>query len=340
MISILGGGIAGATLARALALRGRRDVVVFDPYPPGTGSTGRAAGGFRTQFISKLNIALALASRPFFVERAKQIRFRPVGYLFMADDAETARELERRAAIQVADGLPITHPNAATLIPFWDTSNIIATNYCHLDGSFFPPALLHCVIEEAREAGASFRYLSEAGPHDLAAETVVIASGIWSGAVAQTLGVDLTIEAKKRSVYVVKPRGILLPDSVPYIIDTASGWIVRERDRHLLVTSPNDIFNWEKVRSWLEQHMPSATFNQPEDFWTGFYEMTFDQHPLIGETSRAGVWCSCGFSGHGIIQAPAVAESLAAMILGQTPPIDISAFDPQRTEALSEMKQL
>ena len=33
-----------------------------------------------------------------------------------------------------------------------------------------------------------------------------------------------------------------------------------------------------------------------------------------------------------IIQAPAVAESLAAMILGQTPPIDISAFNLQVRE--------
>ena len=58
MITILGGGIAGVTLARALAVRGRRDVVVFDPHPPATGSTGKAAGGFRTQFTSDLNIAL------------------------------------------------------------------------------------------------------------------------------------------------------------------------------------------------------------------------------------------------------------------------------------------
>ena len=48
MITILGGGIAGVTLARALALHGRRDVVVFDPHPSATGSTGRAAGGFST----------------------------------------------------------------------------------------------------------------------------------------------------------------------------------------------------------------------------------------------------------------------------------------------------
>ena len=34
MITILGGGIVGAALARALAIRGRGDEVVFDPRPP------------------------------------------------------------------------------------------------------------------------------------------------------------------------------------------------------------------------------------------------------------------------------------------------------------------
>jgi len=327
------------SLARALALCGRRDVVVFDPHPPATGSTGRAAGGFRTQFTSELNIALALAARPFFVERAEHIRFQSVGYLYLAEDLVMARELEQRAAIQIAAGLPITHPDPASLVPFLDTSRVIATNFCHLDGTFSPVALLQLLTEEAREAGAAFRYACEAGPQDLAAEIVIIASGIWSRQVGAALGVDLAIEAVERRVFQVMPS-ITLPDSVPFIIDAANGWSMRERDGRLLVLPPGDASRWEETRSWLERSIPAAPINLPEDHWTGFYEMTFDQHPLVGETSRLGVWACCGFSGHGVIQAPVVAESLAAMILGQTPPLDISAFRPQRTEPLVEIRQI
>jgi sarcosine oxidase subunit beta len=339
MITILGGGIAGASLARALAVRGRRDVVVFDPYPPATGSTGRAAGGFRTQFTSDLNIALSLASRPFFVERAEHIRFQSVGYLYPAEDSVMARELERRAEIQVAAGLPITHPDPASLVPFLDTSRVIATNFCHLDGTYSPVALLQLLIEEAREAGAVFRYSCEAQPQDLAAEIVVIASGIWSRQVGAALGIELAVEAVERGVFQVVP-GIALPDSVPFIIDAANGWAMRERDGRLLIVPPGDPSNWEETRAWLERSIPTAPLDRPEDHWTGFYEMTFDEHPLVGETNKLGVWASCGFSGHGIIQAPAVAESLAAMILGQTPPIDISALSPQRIEPLADIIQV
>src|ERR1051326_7362414 len=109
MITILGGGVAGAALARAFALRGRRDVVVFDPRPQGAGSTGKATGGFRTQFESKLNIALSLAARPFFAQRAERVRFQAVGYLYPAEDPITAEKLRLRAEAQVAAGLPITH---------------------------------------------------------------------------------------------------------------------------------------------------------------------------------------------------------------------------------------
>ena len=98
--------------------------------------------------------------------------------------------------------------------------------------------------------------------------------------------------------------------------------------------------DWATVSTWLKRYVPVAPVNQPEDHWTGFYEMTFDHHPLVGETLRPGVWASCGFSGQRILQAPAVADSLAAMILGQTPPMDISVLSPQRSKPLVDFTQV
>ena len=78
----------------------------------------------------------------------------------------------------------------------------------------------------------------------------------------------------------------------------------------------------------------------PSEAWTGFYEMTFDHHPLVGQTERQGVWASCGFSGHGVMHAPAIADSLAALIVGDTPPIDIGALSPLRREPLLDRTQV
>ena len=86
--------------------------------------------------------------------------------------------------------------------------------------------------------------------------------------------------------------------------------------------------------------MPKAAVLEPEALITGFYEVTFDHHALVGRTERPGVWASCGFSGHGVMHSPAIADSLAAMILGDTPPINISALNPLRREPLVDVTQL
>src|SRR5579884_1366325 len=149
VITVLGGGVAGAAVARALARRGRRDVVVFDPAPRGLGSTGKAFGGFRTQQGSPINIALSLASRPFFEARADRVGFRPVGYLYLATSPAGAEELRRRAAFQRAQGLPIEHPDPGGLVPFVVSRGVLATNYCRLDGVYRPLDVLSCLVEEA-----------------------------------------------------------------------------------------------------------------------------------------------------------------------------------------------
>jgi sarcosine oxidase subunit beta len=338
MIAILGGGIAGASLARALALRGRRDVVVFDPNRPATGSTGMAMGGYRTQFVNPLNIALSLASRSFFESRRERISFRSVGYLLLATDQATVAELEAREEIQTAAGLPIERVDPAALIPFFDGRDVLRANYCHLDGVYLPRLVLAALVEEARDAGAELRYETAVRPEDLDAELIVVAAGNWSTEVAASLGVRLAVEPLEKGIYLVPSFPGLTPD-MPLTINSGVGWSMREREGKLAVQPPAGP-DWGYVRDFLARRIPAAAVDEPLEWWTGSYEMTFDLHPLVGRTERPGVWASCGFSGHGVMHSPAIAESLAAMMLGETPPVDISALDPLRTVALFDRTQV
>lgn len=339
MITVLGGGVAGAALAWALTLRGRMDVVVFDPLPLGSGSTARALGGFRTQHGSPLNIALSLASRPFFEARSERIGFRSVGYLYLADGEEAAAELARRAQLQREQGLPVEHPDPARLVPGLVTDGILGANFCRLDGVYSPLRILECLVEEAQQAGAEFRYGEEAGAAELEAEAVVVCAGVWSKQVGQALGVRLEVTPVERGVFQVGPFEWLGP-GVPVTLEVGSGYHFRERDGRLLLMGPGDPRDWSHHRAWLQRRLPPAATERPEGGWTGLYEVTFDHHPLVGQTERPGVWAMCGFSGHGVMHAPAVAGCLAAMILGETPPLDISALSPLRTEPLMDATQL
>jgi len=342
MIVILGSGVAGASLAWALTRRGQRDVVVLDPLPKEVASSERATGGFRTQFASPLNIQLSLASLPTFVALGDRIRWKQTGYLHTASDAPAAAELARRAVIQRGQGLPISHPDAGTMLPFFDASGITGTNFCPLDGVYHPPSVRAAFIAAAQEGGAVF-HLGEAGETLDAwaarATTIVIACGIWSRAVGASLGVELAVTPVERGAFMVSPA-FALPPMMPLTIDINDGWVFRERDGQLLVVTPGDPQDWPLVRDWIAAHMPTAAVTQPANHWTGYYEVTFDHHPLVGQTEAPHVWASCGFSGHGVMHAPAIADNLAAMILGDAPSLDITALSPQRTAPLIDRTQV
>jgi sarcosine oxidase, subunit beta len=339
VIAILGGGVVGAATAWALARRGRRDVVVFDSRQPGSGSTGRAFGGFRTQQGSALNIALSLASRPFFEARAERIGFRPVGYLYLAETEAIAKELSERAEFQREQGLPVEHPDPKGLVPWIQASDVLSTNYCALDGTYFPTRVMDCFVAEASEAGADFRFECPASPSDLEAEVVIVCAGAWSREVGAGLGVELDVTPVERGIFQVGPFDWLTGE-VPVTLDAGSGYHFREREGRLLVIGPGDPREWEHHRRWLAHRLPLAAVDRPETQWTGNYEVTPDHHPFVGSTERPGVWASCGYSGHGVMHSPAVADCLAAMILGDTPPIDISALSPLRSERLIDITQL
>jgi sarcosine oxidase subunit beta len=338
-VTILGAGVAGSSLAWALAKRGRKDVVVFDPSPEPAGSSAKALGGFRTQHGSRLNIGVALASRGFFVQRAEHIHFQPNGYLYLAETAQVAEELRHRADLQRECGLPIEHPHPRDIVPWLDETGIQGANYCALDGLYVPLDILGCYVEEARELGVNFRLGAEAAPHDLEAGVVVVACGVWSTEVGASLGVTLKVEAVERGIFMTGPYD-WMGDKVPMTLEAGSGFHFRERDGRLWVMGPGDQHDWGRIRDWLAIRAPRAAVTQPDGFLTGNYEVTFDHHPLVGETSRPGVWSSCGFSGHGVMHSPAVADSLAAMINGDSPPLDIRPLSPQRTEPLIDPTQL
>src|SRR5438105_3233070 len=61
--------------------------------------------------------------------------------------------------------------------------------------------------------------------------------------------------------------------------------------------------------------------------WAGLYESTPDHQAILGPVPEVeGFWCAAGFSGHGFMQAPAAALSLAQLLLDQHSEVDISPF--------------
>jgi sarcosine oxidase subunit beta len=66
--------------------------------------------------------------------------------------------------------------------------------------------------------------------------------------------------------------------------------------------------------------------------WAGLYEMTPDHNPIIGEHSAlAGFFLANGFSGHGVMMAPATGKVVSELIrLGRSETVDVRPFDVGR----------
>jgi glycine/D-amino acid oxidase-like deaminating enzyme len=64
----------------------------------------------------------------------------------------------------------------------------------------------------------------------------------------------------------------------------------------------------------------------------GYYTKTAENRPLIGPAGARGAYVCAGFSGFGLMAAPAAAELLARCIVGEALPPHAAAFRPDRYE--------
>jgi glycine/D-amino acid oxidase-like deaminating enzyme len=64
--------------------------------------------------------------------------------------------------------------------------------------------------------------------------------------------------------------------------------------------------------------------------YSGVYDITDDWYPIVGEEEVEGFYSAFGGSGHCFKLAPTIGESLAHVIVGQKPPIDISSLSGRR----------
>ncbi|WP_224333479.1 NAD(P)/FAD-dependent oxidoreductase [Haloprofundus halobius] len=262
-VVVVGGGIVGLSCGHALAERGAR-VTVCEAGSLGGGSTARSAGGIRTQFSTRVNVELSLASLPVwesFEERFDvDIAYRRPGYLFLARDVATAEAFREQVAMQNdcgAESELLSPREVAERWPHVRGEEFAAATYSPLDGFADPYLALQGYATAAREAGVDVRtktpveriervdgesgtprFRVETGgesPETLDADSVVNAAGAWSAEIAAMVGLDLPVSPRRRQVAVVAPE-TPIPESEPLTIDLDTGSYFRpEREGQALV---------------------------------------------------------------------------------------------------------
>lgn len=364
-VVVIGAGVMGASVAWHLASRGCRDVVVLDRAPAtGAGSTGRATGGFRTQFATEINIRLALLAREKLLRFPEEIGadsgYRPYGYLFLAADEEQMAALRSIRPLQWSLGVPVEEigpEDVARLNPAVRAEGIPGGSFCAIDGFIRPLDILNGYVEAAQRLGVRFEFgvevtgLSiakrlpgrvmtvETATGSVAARHVVNAAGAWAGRLG---GLEIPVTPLRRQVAPTVPT-TALPDDMPMTIFLEDGFHLRVRDGRVLLlwpqppAGPDDRFD----EGWLPGLLERAHARVPclrdvpvdrAACWAGLYEMSPDKHVLLGlAPGLENLWLINGSSGHGVMHSPALGQLLSEMILdGGAKTMDAHALRPSR----------
>ena len=358
-VVIVGGGLTGASIAYHLTRRGAGKVLLLERDLLGSGSTSRNAGGIRLQFSSEVNVRLSQRSLPRIVafkdEMGVDPQLRQVGYLFLITAEGDVAPFERSLALWSRLGVPARRLDAAAvheLFPELRVDDVRFATFCAEDGYVDPSSLLMGYAARAREAGAELRERAKVtaidreggrvvavrvGDERIACGTVVNAAGAWAREVGALVGLDLPISPLRRQIFVTGPIPGFDRD-VPLTVEFATGFYFHRESEGVLMGMADpadkpgfdDSVNWDFLPTLVERalaRLPLLERATVKTGWAGFYEDTPDKHPILGRVDEVpGFVCAAGFSGHGVMHAPAAGELIAEVVCGEPPSLDISAL--------------
>jgi len=287
------------------------------------------------------------------------IRFRQVGYLFLAQKQETWNEFLANVETQRRLGVLVEILSAEEVKQAWpylNVSDVKGGTFGPKDGYADPYQVAMGFANSARKLSVrivektSVIGIKLKGGRVQGVETtkgpvfspvVVNVAGPWAGEVGKMAGLDLPVNPYRRQVFITKAfDGI--PKPVPMIIDQDLTFYFRGEDPGVLMgmSDPDEpsSFNLSVDRNFMEKVIAAAIHRAPLlekaeilRGWAGLYEVTPDDNPIIGEISGVkGFFCAVGFSGHGFQQGPAVGLLLSQLILDGQTEFDLKPFALER----------
>jgi glycine oxidase len=365
-VAIIGGGVIGLTIARALALRGLRDVLVIERGNLGAEASAAAAGMLAPQ--AEANRAheffqLTCRSRdmyPAFAaallsETGIDIELDSTGTLYLAFTDGDVEELERRYAWQNAAGLPLEKLSPIQLRQLEPAigEHVRAGLRFPLDIQLENRRLIRALIEANKrlgvqtQIGTAVTSLKIEGDRitgiktshgSIAAECVVMAAGAWSS--------QIPAGDRTSPIVRIKPvRGQMLcfePERPVsrHVIYSPRGYIVPRRDGRLLAGSTTEHAGFDKsvTAAGVQSILAAAAEIAPQvsslplmDSWAGLRPRAGDTLPVLGPCGEiAGLYYATGHYRNGILLAPVTGELIAAAIVDKVFPDTLEIFSPDR----------
>jgi sarcosine oxidase subunit beta len=241
---------------------------------------------------------------------------------------------------------------AAKLSPILETADVLGCTFCPTDGLASPADVTMGYAGAARRQGARLRegvsvdaievtggrvsgVRTSAG--EVSTRAVFVCAGAWSGALGRTAGLEIPVLPYRRHIFVTDTFPEVARTN-PMTVDFATSFYFHPEGDGVLVgmSDREEPSGFDEDVSWpfVERMIETAAVRAPalqraglKTAWAGLYETTPDHQAILGPVEEVpGLWCACGFSGHGFMQAPAAGLLLAQALLDGHSELDLSPF--------------
>ena len=351
-IVIIGGGLEGVATAWALAQRGITDVVVCERDTVGGGMTGKSSGIVRCHYgVSSLAAMAAIGLEVF--EKAEEIfgtdiGFRQTGYVVGVGEPNV-ENLRKSLAAQREVGVQTEEMDVSEVAKLWPAADLepfAAFGWEERGGYGDAYQTAQAFAASARAAGVRIKQGTsvsglltdgervtgvELADHStISADTVVVATGVWTKPFLDKYGIDVPITVHREQIVMIHPGMDL--GAVPVFSDLVSLQYVRPDVRGEILFGNSDLAELEVANpdGYLNRadeafldltvdkvgtRFPAFTDASITSSYAGCYDVTPDWNPVISTGPLDGLVIAAGFSGHGFKISPAVGRLVADLVV-------------------------
>jgi glycine oxidase len=371
-VVVIGGGVIGLTIARALVHAGAGEICLIERNGLGHEASFAAAGMLAPQAEADSQddfFRLACRSRDLYADFAASlhdetgvnIEFDTTGTLYLALTYHDLVEIEKRHEWQMAAGLAVEKltPSQALELEPCINPNVLGALRFPLDVQVENRRLLNALTNSAMKLGVKTvtgcsvesvsieknRVTSVVTSRGvISSRTVVVAAGTWSGFIG------LSGTPKKQAPEIEPVRGQMIsfdarPRVTRHVIYSPRGYIVPRQDGRLLAGSTSERAGFAKqvtaggISSILQNALeisPSVAALPIIDTWAGLRPRAPDNLPVLGPCDEiGGLFYATGHYRNGILLAPVTGELIAeAVVAGVTSPL-LGPFSPSRFDLVS-----
>lgn len=366
-VIIIGGGVIGCAAAYYLAKRGIKSLVI-EQSEIGFGGSSRNGGGVRQSARDSRELPLAMYGVQHLWpglsdELGTDVEYCQQGNLRLGKTPQHIAILEKLVSASAAGGLDVrmvSGDEAREICPYM-SEEVTGASWCPTDGHANPMTATLGFYKRARELGARFitgegvtglkkvrgrlrQVITEQGVYE--ADTVILAAGYDSRAIANTVGIDIPMKKVMLEALVTEMQ----PRMFDQMLGTAEADFYGHQSKHgsfvfggssgidEFTTDPKSTmttsFTAPSICRGIIKYFPSLAGVKIVRTWAGWIDDCADHVPVISTVEEVpGLIVAAGFTGHGFGISPTVGLLLSQLAAGEEPVLSLKAFRYDRFKA-------